>query len=82
MMRFLPSLLAVEDLRRGLMPHEAGENAVKRIAHYYPDFMGGIVVAKKDGSYGAACYGIPEFPFSVYNRLTNQVVVDKVKCFV
>jgi N4-(beta-N-acetylglucosaminyl)-L-asparaginase len=82
MMRFLPSLLAVEDMRRGVDPHTAGENALRRIAQYYPSFMGAIVVVKIDGTYGAACHGIDRFPFSVYHPNTDKVLVEFVDCFV
>jgi N4-(beta-N-acetylglucosaminyl)-L-asparaginase len=82
MMRFMPSLLAVEDLRRGVAPHLAGENALRKIAKYYPNFMGAIVVAKIDGTYGAACHGIDKFPFSVFHPKTDTVLVEYVDCFV
>ncbi|KAL9698391.1 hypothetical protein quinque_001832 [Culex quinquefasciatus] len=81
MMRFMPSLLAVEGLRRGLSPVQAGETALARIAVHYPKFVGGIVVASSDGQYGAACHGMDEFPYSVAEgRKETEVVVKKVKC--
>ena len=79
MLRFLPSLLAVEDLRRGVSPNEAGANAMRRIAQYYPAFQGGIVVVKIDGTYGAACHGMEQFPYSVYTA-QNGNVVETVNC--
>uniref|UniRef100_A0A8D8HZN9 N(4)-(beta-N-acetylglucosaminyl)-L-asparaginase n=1 Tax=Culex pipiens TaxID=7175 RepID=A0A8D8HZN9_CULPI len=81
MMRFMPSLLAVEGLRRGLSPMQAGETALARIAVHYPNFVGGIVVASSDGQYGAACHGMDEFPYSVAEGSKDtEVVVKKVKC--
>ncbi|XP_053680374.1 N(4)-(Beta-N-acetylglucosaminyl)-L-asparaginase [Anopheles nili] len=82
MMRFLPSLLAVESMRAGLTPTVAGQRAIDRIAKYYPSFSGGIVVASKDGQYGAACHGMEEFPFSVVDgtKTNGEVLVEKVKC--
>ncbi|EDS30559.1 N(4)-(Beta-N-acetylglucosaminyl)-L-asparaginase [Culex quinquefasciatus] len=81
MMRFMPSLLAVEGLRRGLSPVQAGETALARIALHYPKFVGGIVVASSDGQYGAACHGMDEFPYSVAEgSKETEVVVKKVKC--
>uniref|UniRef100_A0A1Q3F673 N(4)-(beta-N-acetylglucosaminyl)-L-asparaginase n=1 Tax=Culex tarsalis TaxID=7177 RepID=A0A1Q3F673_CULTA len=81
MMRFMPSLLAVEGLRRGLNPTQAGETALARIAVHYPNFVGGIVVASSDGQYGAACHGMEEFPYSVAEgSKETEVVVKKVKC--
>ncbi|XP_021708628.1 N(4)-(Beta-N-acetylglucosaminyl)-L-asparaginase [Aedes aegypti] len=82
MMRFMPSLLAVEGLRQGLSPMLAGEAALARIAKHYPDFVGGIVVATKDGEYGAACHGLTQFPYSVAQGTEPeaQVVVKIVNC--
>uniref|UniRef100_A0A182QGA4 N(4)-(beta-N-acetylglucosaminyl)-L-asparaginase n=1 Tax=Anopheles farauti TaxID=69004 RepID=A0A182QGA4_9DIPT len=82
MMRFLPSLLAVESLRNGLDPVEAGQRAIARIAKYYPSFVGGIVVVAKDGRYGAACHGMEQFPYSVADaaEANGEVQVKTVKC--
>uniref|UniRef100_A0A182M8Y4 N(4)-(beta-N-acetylglucosaminyl)-L-asparaginase n=1 Tax=Anopheles culicifacies TaxID=139723 RepID=A0A182M8Y4_9DIPT len=82
MMRFLPSLLAVEAMRAGLDPEAAGQQAIGRIAKYYPTFSGGIVVVTKDGRYGAACHGMEEFPYSVADRTVSDgdVRVLTVKC--
>jgi len=80
LMRFLPSFLAVELLRQGKTPMEAGQLAILRITRHYRDFMGGIIVADNNGNYGAACYGINEFPFSVYNLETNGVQIIKIRC--
>lgn len=81
MMRFMPSLLAVEGLRQGLSPMLAGEAALARIAKHYPDFVGGIVVATKDGEYGAACHGITQFPYSVAEGSSEtKVLVKTVNC--
>uniref|UniRef100_A0A182PBS1 N(4)-(beta-N-acetylglucosaminyl)-L-asparaginase n=1 Tax=Anopheles epiroticus TaxID=199890 RepID=A0A182PBS1_9DIPT len=82
MMRFLPSLLAVEAMRSGVEPEEAGRQAIGRIAKYYPSFVGGIVVVTKDGRYGAACHGMNEFPYSVADgtEANGTVRVLTVKC--
>lgn len=80
LMRFLPSLLAVEFLKNGASPDVAGEKALMRIAQHYPHFVGAIVVVDKFGVYGAACHGIDSFPFSVYNLMTKQVRVEKRDC--
>lgn len=81
MMRFLPSLLAVEDLRRGVDPKTAGENALRRIVEYYPNFIGAIVVATISGEYAAACHGLNQFPYSVYKSDSEEVVVEMAECF-
>lgn len=79
-MRFLPSFLAVEFLRNGATPDVAGEKALIRIAQHYPLFVGAVVVVDKFGNYGAACHGLDNFPFSVYNPQTNQAKIIKRDC--
>jgi N4-(beta-N-acetylglucosaminyl)-L-asparaginase len=81
LMRFLPSFLSVEQLRHNMKPHEAGEFALRRIANYYPSFSGAVVVVDKNGNYGAACHGIEEFPYTLFNPQSNNVKVERVKCF-
>ncbi|XP_049764825.1 N(4)-(Beta-N-acetylglucosaminyl)-L-asparaginase-like [Schistocerca cancellata] len=80
MMRFLPSFLAVELLRNGSSPSEAGAVAIRRIGSYYPEFKGGIVVVRNNGEYGAACHGLDFFPFSVRNLYLSEVTVQNVSC--
>ncbi|KYM94138.1 PREDICTED: N(4)-(Beta-N-acetylglucosaminyl)-L-asparaginase-like [Cyphomyrmex costatus] len=65
MMRFLPSFLAVEEMRRGLSPLEAAKNAILRITHHYPNFFGGVIALNARGQYGAACNGMLVFPYYV-----------------
>ncbi|EDV98104.1 GH22932 [Drosophila grimshawi] len=79
MMRFLPSLLAVEAMRNGKSPQEAAELGIKRIAKYYKDFIGAVIAVNRLGQYAAACYGIPEFPYMISNP-THTVSVQTVKC--
>ncbi|KAG5666660.1 hypothetical protein PVAND_014675 [Polypedilum vanderplanki] len=80
LMRFLPSMLAVEFMRNGMTPDEAGRKALARISHHYPKFVGAIVVVDKNGNYGAACHGIDSFPFSVYHSKLKNVKVEKREC--
>ncbi|XP_058129364.1 putative N(4)-(beta-N-acetylglucosaminyl)-L-asparaginase GA14866 [Anopheles ziemanni] len=82
MMRFLPSLIAVEGMRGGLSPTEASQKAIDRIAKYYPTFVGGVVATAKDGRYGAACNGMEEFPVSIADGSDAQeeVRVEFFKC--
>lgn len=80
LMRFLPSFLAVELMRQGHSPQEAGKIALERIIKHYSEFMGAIVVADKFGNYDAACHGIDYFPFSIYNLDSNDVQVIKKSC--
>ncbi|CAH0397340.1 unnamed protein product [Chilo suppressalis] len=76
MLRFLPSFLAVEEMRRGATPTEASRIAIKRIADHYPDFMGAVVALSKDGEHGAACHGIRTFPYVVQDvsRETYEII--------
>lgn len=57
MMRFLPCYQAVENLRQGMNPKAAAEDAVKRILRKYPKGSYGIVVVDKDGQHGGAGSG-------------------------
>ncbi|KAL2192732.1 asparaginase [Corynascus similis CBS 632.67] len=57
MMRFLPCYQAVENLRLGMTPTEAAEDAVKRMLRKFPDISSGIVVVNNKGEHGAAGSG-------------------------
>ena len=46
------SYQAVENMRNGMSPARAAEDAVLRIAKYYPDYSGAIVAASIHGEYG------------------------------
>nr|CAD7407238.1 unnamed protein product [Timema poppensis] len=76
----MEDLIAVEQLRSGITPSAAGENALRRIVALYPDFVGGIVVLSIDGQYGAACHGMNTFKYSVCNQQLGEVTVLEVPC--
>jgi N4-(beta-N-acetylglucosaminyl)-L-asparaginase len=57
MMRFLPCYQAVENLRRGMTPTEAAEDAVARMVRKYPEVSSGIVVVDNKGNHGGAGSG-------------------------
>lgn len=80
MMRFLPSFLAVEEMRRGATPSQAGEEAIRRILKYYKTFSGAIIVVNTRGEYAAACHGLKSFPFSLCNPTLGHVEVQEVPC--
>ncbi|ODM93992.1 N(4)-(Beta-N-acetylglucosaminyl)-L-asparaginase [Orchesella cincta] len=81
MARFLPSLLTVEEMRRGATPEIAARFAISRIAKYYPSFSGGIVAVNLQGEIGAACHNLPNgFPFSYVQPESPDVKVDVVQC--
>jgi hypothetical protein len=50
--RLLCSYQAVENMRNGMSPGRAAEDAVLRIAKHYPNYSGAIVAANVDGKYG------------------------------
>ncbi|XP_031564965.1 N(4)-(Beta-N-acetylglucosaminyl)-L-asparaginase-like isoform X2 [Actinia tenebrosa] len=80
MMRFLPSLVAVEYMRQGKSPTQAAELAMSRIAKYYPKFNGGLVAVNKAGEYGGAAHGWTFFKYSVVSpKLGGKVTVVPVK---
>jgi N4-(beta-N-acetylglucosaminyl)-L-asparaginase len=56
-MRFLPAYQAVENMRRGMAPDAACDDAVRRIARYYPSFELGLVCLAANGQVGAASHG-------------------------
>lgn len=57
MMRFLPCYQAVENLRLGMTPTEAAEDAVRRMVRRYPKVSSGIVVVNNKGEHGGAASG-------------------------
>ncbi|XP_071452418.1 N(4)-(Beta-N-acetylglucosaminyl)-L-asparaginase-like isoform X2 [Hetaerina americana] len=79
MMRFLPSLLAVEHMRRGFIPDISAKYALQRIIKFYPKFQGAIVVVDKDGKFGAACNGFGTFHYSCASQDLGQTIKE-VKC--
>ncbi|KAL1892041.1 hypothetical protein Cpir12675_004730 [Ceratocystis pirilliformis] len=54
MMRFLPCYQAVENMRRGMSPSMAAEDAVRRMLRRFPLIQAGLVVVDKNGRFGAA----------------------------
>ncbi|XP_050522065.1 N(4)-(Beta-N-acetylglucosaminyl)-L-asparaginase-like [Daktulosphaira vitifoliae] len=80
LMRFLPSFQAVQLMKQGYSPEGAAILAMNTIADYYPEFTGAIVVVDKFGNYGAACYGLESFPYSVASSEHSHVTVMHVKC--
>lgn len=80
MMRFLPSFLAVEEMRRGATPTEAATTAIRRIAEHYPTFTGAVIAINKDGEYGAACNGITRFQHYIANPELGQAMMRFVNC--
>lgn len=80
LMRFLPSLTAVEYMRSGMTPSTAAAYSLKRIANLYPNFEGAVVAAKANGEFGAACHGFPKFTYSVVNPDLKTPQVFTIEC--
>lgn len=80
MMRLLPALVAVEQMRIGSSPYEAAKYALDRVVEYYPKFEGAIVTASIEGQYGAACHGFETFQYSVANNDIGGVEVFEMRC--
>nr|BAX00386.1 aspartylglucosaminidase [Aurelia sp. SETO] len=79
MMRFLPSFQAVENMRNGMTPTKAAEDALRRIVKHMPKFEGALVAATKDGVYGAASHGWDFFKFCVVNPTIGKVEIIPVQ---
>ncbi|XP_016957910.1 putative N(4)-(beta-N-acetylglucosaminyl)-L-asparaginase GD10667 [Drosophila biarmipes] len=58
LMRFLPSILAVEAMRAGKTPAEAANSAIQRIRAHTNSFDGAIIAVDRSGMYSAACHGM------------------------
>ena len=67
---FLPCFTVVELMRQGRSPHEAAEEAVRRMARHRPGYVGAVVAASRDGSHGAAAFGW-SFAYSVVSPATG-----------
>ncbi|XP_055015136.1 N(4)-(beta-N-acetylglucosaminyl)-L-asparaginase isoform X2 [Boleophthalmus pectinirostris] len=84
MMRFLPSYLAVEQMRSGADPSAACKTAISRIKRHYADFFGAIICANTTGHYGAACNkvdGFSQFFYTISNSKTDAPLLLSVDCF-
>jgi N4-(beta-N-acetylglucosaminyl)-L-asparaginase len=76
MMRFLPCYQVVENMRRGMAPGPAAEDAVRRMVRKYPDVASGLVAVNAKGEHGGAGSG---WTFTYAYRggnMTETVVVE------
>lgn len=83
MMRFLPSYLAVEQMRAGADPSTACKAAILRIKRHYAEFFGAVICANTTGHYGAACNKVPgfsQFNFMVSNTESDTPLLKSVDC--
>ncbi|XP_004364899.2 aspartylglucosaminidase [Capsaspora owczarzaki ATCC 30864] len=77
MMRFLPSYQAVRNMEAGMTPTAAAEDALRRIAKFYPNYLGALVAVNKQGQFGGAAHGW-NFSYSVRNSTMSDVTVFSV----
>ncbi|KAI0839946.1 asparaginase-domain-containing protein [Hypoxylon sp. FL0890] len=77
MMRFLPCYQAVENLRLGMSPKQAAEDAVRRMLRKYPDVQSGIVVVNNKGDHGGAGSGWT-FTYAYRGGTMNETAVVSV----
>merc|ERR1719273_1295386 len=81
MARFLPCYQAVENMRLGMDPTTAAQDALTRILRKYPDFTGALVTANKNGQTGAASIGgFNPFSYCVVNEATGGKVDVRTVC--
>ena len=81
MMRFLPSIVAVEQMRLGATPYVAGVEALSRVARVHPDVKAAMVLAKRNGEFAGVCYGFEAFQYSVVAPATGRAQIIPVPCF-
>lgn len=53
---FLFSYQIVENMRNGMTPTAAAEDALRRIIKYYSKFEGALIAVNKKGDYGKQTY--------------------------
>ncbi|MBI2900754.1 MAG: N(4)-(beta-N-acetylglucosaminyl)-L-asparaginase [Planctomycetes bacterium] len=73
MMRFCPTLVAVELMREGASPADACAGSLKRISDKGYRVSACLVAVDKKGEFGAAKIGEREFPFAVRNAEADEV---------
>ncbi|KPM03956.1 Asparaginase-like protein [Sarcoptes scabiei] len=79
-LRFLPSYQAVENIRNGMKPEHAAQNALLRIQKKYPKAQIGLIALDKDGNFGASCMNVEGgFPFVVRYRSPNDSKSESVR---
>ncbi|KAK5626044.1 hypothetical protein RRF57_001760 [Xylaria bambusicola] len=77
MMRFLPCYQAVENLRLGMHPKAAAEDAVRRMLKKYPAVQSGIVVVDRNGNHGGAGSGWT-FTYAYRGGTMDETIVVSV----
>lgn len=73
----MPCYQAVENLRLGMHPTAAAEDAVRRMLRKYPAVQSGIVVVDKNGNHGGAGSGWT-FTYAYRGGAMNETAVVSV----
>lgn len=61
----------MELMRQGKTPTQATETSIKRMIKYYPNFRGAVIALDINGTFGAACHGLDNFPYYVATKNTR-----------
>jgi N4-(beta-N-acetylglucosaminyl)-L-asparaginase len=77
-LRFLPCYQVVENMRRGMLPKEAAEDAIGRIARKVPGYVGAVFAVDVRGRHAGACFGW-EFKYSYKTKFSDTVQVVTVQ---
>jgi N4-(beta-N-acetylglucosaminyl)-L-asparaginase len=77
-LRFLPCFVTVENMRRGMSPQRAAEDAVKRIIKHVPNYVGAVVAMDVKGRHGAASHGWETFQYAYKSQGDSKVRVVNV----
>lgn len=77
-LRFLPCYLVVENMRMGLSPTAAAEDAIRRIAKRVPGYVGAVFALDMKGKHGAACHGW-NFRYSYQSARSEGVRVVEIE---
>ena len=67
----------MESMRLGMEPKLAAQDAIKRIARKFPDFVGAVFAINKNGLHAGACHGWT-FQYSVRSPEMEDVEVFTV----
>jgi len=74
-MRFLPSFKAVQNMKNGMSPQAACQDALAPIQQYFPGTPAAIICLNKYGEIGAANVNFKPFSYSYqYSGLANPVI--------
>merc|ERR1711931_240006 len=82
MMRYLPTYQTVENMRLGMNPEQAAQDAINRIVSKYPEFGGAVIAMNAKGEHGVACHNmrLQPFPYVVQNDDTDGLVSLSKNC--